>query len=105
MGAAVQNPKPGALRRFAKGELFLRGPIPWAWLQRAMVLPGRALHVALSLWLQAGILNGALVTVNLSRLSVDRSAASRGLAALEAAGLVSVRRRPGRKPLVTILSG
>ena len=103
MGAAVQNPEPGSLRRFSKGELFLRGPIPWVWLERAMRLPGRALHVALFLWLKAGIIKSALVTVNLSRLSVDRSAASRGLAALEAAGLIRVERKPGRKPLVTIL--
>lgn len=99
----MQNPKPGSLRRFAKGELFLRGPIPWVWLQRAMALPGRALHVALHLWLMSGILKGAVVAINLSRLSVDRSAASRGLAALEAAGLVRATRRPGRKPVVTIL--
>ncbi len=49
------------------------------------------------------MVSNGVVTVNLSRLSVDRSSASRGLAALEAAGLVAVKRRPGRKPLVTLL--
>lgn len=82
---------------------FLKGPVSWPWLQRAMALPGRAVHVGLHLWLMAGVLNSKVVTINLSRLSVDRSAASRGLVALEAAGLVAVQRRPGRKPLVTIL--
>lgn len=82
---------------------FLRGPIPWPWLVSAMKLPGCAVHVGLHLWVMAGITNTMTVPLNLSRLSVDRSAASRGLAALEGARLVSVARRPGRKPLVTIL--
>jgi hypothetical protein len=91
------------LPRHTAGELFLKGPIPWSWLLKTMVLPGRALHVALVLWFRAGLAGNGVVSVNLSRLPVDRSAASRGLAALEAAGLIAVRRRPGRKPLVTIL--
>jgi DNA-binding transcriptional ArsR family regulator len=104
----VRRRDPEAMRlspvpRHGAGELFLKGPIPWAWLHRAICLPGRALHVALQLWFHAGIAGNGIVAINLSRLSVDRSAASRGLAALEAAGLVRVQRKPGRKPLVTIL--
>lgn len=99
----MPDAQPGSLRRFRKGELFLRGPIPWAWLESAMALPGRALHVGIHVWLMAGITRSSMVSVNLSRMPVDRSAASRGLAALEAVGLVNVRRRPGRKPVVTLL--
>jgi DNA-binding transcriptional ArsR family regulator len=90
--------------RHRDGELFVKGPIPWSWLAAAMALPGRALHVGIALWLRAGIAGNGVVSVNLSRLPVDRSASSRGLRALEAAGLVSVSRRPGRKPLVTLLA-
>ena len=31
--------------RFISGELFLRGPVPLAWLATAGHLGGRALHV------------------------------------------------------------
>jgi hypothetical protein len=68
-----------------------------------MALPGKALAVAIHLWFRAGITGDATVSVNLSRMSIDRSAASRGLVQLERAGLVAVTRGRGRKPAVTIL--
>ena len=89
--------------RHRQGERFLKGPIPWAWLARAMALPGKAVHVGIAVWMAAGIARNGLIAVNLSRLPIGRSAASRGLAALERAGLVSVQRTAGRKPLVTVL--
>lgn len=94
-----------ALPRHRAGEFFLRGPVPWAWLSHAAVLSGRALAVGVVLWQQAGMRQTRVVRVNLSRMpvAIDRSAASRGLFALERAGLVSVLRRPGRTLLVTIL--
>ena len=90
--------------RHRQGELFLKGPIPWSWLALAMSLSGKAVHVGLALWLRAGIGCNGMVSVNLSRLPFDRSSASRGLAALEGAGLVRVTRRPGRKPVVMLLT-
>jgi hypothetical protein len=86
-------------------QRFLRGPIPWDWLSHAMLLPGKALAVALHAWLLVGIKGTTTVPVNLSRCAVDRSAASRGLRELERAGLVRVDRRAGRKPVVTLLLG
>ena len=47
-------PPPNRPPRHRSGEKFLKGPIPWAWLQRAFLLPGKALHVALLLWREAG---------------------------------------------------
>lgn len=68
-----------------------------------MALPGRALHVAIWLHLWAGILKSNVVPVSLSRVpGVPRMTAARGLAALERARLVSVDRRLGRQPVVTI---
>jgi hypothetical protein len=93
--------------RHRHGQLFLKGPIPMAWLERAAQLPGKALHVALALWFNAGLKNQACVRISLSglqRLGALRDSARRGLAALEQAGLVSVKRHVGRKPIVTILS-
>ena len=92
--------------RHQKGELFLKGPIPMLWLERAAQLPGHALHVAVAIWFQAGLKNKSQVSISLSRLQhlgAERDSARRGLAALEDAGLISVVRHVGRKPIITIL--
>lgn len=94
-----------SLPRHRVGERFLRGPIPWGWLLRAMRASGSALRVAMMVWYRAGFSNWPSVVVNLSRVpGASRGTASRGLRALERAGLVRVVRRSGRKPLVTIIS-
>jgi len=89
--------------RHRKGERFLRGPIPWYWLQLAMRLPGKAFHVGIGLWFLAGLEKSGRVTCSASRLGLPRKTASRGLVALETAGLVKVERAAGRSPRVTIL--
>jgi DNA-binding transcriptional ArsR family regulator len=98
-GRAKQPP------RHWRGEKFLRGPIPWLWLERAGELPGKALAVGLRVWFAAGCRDSSSVTVNLSRTGLPRRTAQRGLIALERAGLVAVERRRGRPPVVTILNG
>jgi hypothetical protein len=99
------KPKP-KLPHHHPGEKFLKGPIPLRWLTRATNLPGKAVHVALALWFQAGVEGSATIKLNLSRLQafgVERSAASRALVMLAMRGLVSVSQRPGCAPIVTIL--
>jgi DNA-binding transcriptional ArsR family regulator len=100
-------PKTGRPPRRIRGEKFIRGPIPLSWLGVAAGLPGRSLAVALELWFWAGLRDQTTVEISLSNLrtasGISRSSASRGLAELERAGLVSVERHPGRKPSVTIL--
>ncbi len=82
---------------------FLRGPIPWdAWWVKALPLPGKALAVASVIWWRAGMNDYQPVRINMSRLGIQRSAAMRGLRALEDAGLVQVRRHRGRKPVITL---
>ena len=95
--------------RHRGGERFLRGPIPWGWLCAAAAASksGAAVKVALALWHLSG-LNRQAKTVTLTgkvlrELGVERHAGYRGLEALEAAGLVTVERHPGRRPVVTIL--
>ena len=103
---AVRRPKD--LPRHRKGERFLKGPIPLAWLMAAGSQPGKALHVAVALWFLAGVNRNraiALSTSLLSSFGVGRYAGYRALRALEHAGLVSVVRHPGRLPIVTILDG
>jgi len=89
-----------------KGEMFLKGPIPWPWLLRAAKSSGKALHVAIALWFYAGLNSSLKIGLNQSRLldlGVTRDSARRGLRELEKQKLVSVIRHSGRKPVVTIL--
>src|SRR5579864_7117175 len=92
--------------RHKAGDKFLMGPVPWNWITAAARLRGKALHVAVALWFLAGLKGSGRVALSLSSLAemgIDRFAASRGLAALEKNGLVSVIRHSGRKPIVTLL--
>ncbi len=94
-----------SLPRHKPGEKFLKGPIPWAWLIAAGNLPGKALHIASVIWFLAGMKNKPTISLSgalLKDLGVKRNAAYRGLNALEGAGLVSVIRHAGRRPLVTV---
>ena len=92
--------------RHKPGSEFLKGPVPLAWLRRAASLPGKVLAVCLALWFKAGATNRREVRLTgklATRFHVGRKAAARCLKSLEAAGLVSVARHPGRSPVVTIL--
>ncbi len=89
--------------RHRPGEKFLKGPVPWRWIETAAGLPGKALAVGLAAWHEAGCRKCSTVPLNLSRLAVPRRTAHRGLCELARVGLVSVDRRKGRPPLVTLL--
>src|SRR5262249_33929289 len=101
---------PPPLPRPAKGELYLGGPIPMSWVERAAGLPGRAWHLACALWFQATVTPPRSATVELAKKTrrrfglQSRKTYYRALRSLEGAGLVRVEYRPGRPPLVTILS-
>ena len=88
--------------------MFLKGPIPCHWLERAAKLSGKALHVAVALWFLAGLTRRREVKLTrstLKRFGVLPDAARRALGALEKDGLVSVQRSPGRSPLVSLQDG
>ncbi len=88
--------------------LFLKGPIPVAWLARAAELGLPALVVGLELWLLSGLRRSNTVDLNLSRFRFTdvraRQSNQRGLKRLEDAGLVRVRRHPGRRSQVEIVA-
>ena len=90
--------------RHKPGEKFLKGPIPWPWIELAGALPGKALAIGLAVWREAGCRHERTVPLNLSNQGIPRRTAQRGLQALESAGLVSIQHRDGRPPLVTLLS-
>jgi hypothetical protein len=88
-----------------RGEYFLRGPVPLQWLERSGQCPGKALHVGIVLWFQAGLTGKREIPLGrkeLARFGVSRYSASRALIAMELAGLISVIRLLGRKRIVTI---
>jgi hypothetical protein len=105
-GANPALPRPAKPPRHRPGEWFLRGPVPWPWLEVAARLPGKALALSLCLWREAGR-QGGRRTVGLclphAGLGISEQAARRALRALQAAGLVSVLRKPGCGLEVTLL--
>jgi hypothetical protein len=87
-----------------RAQRFLKGPVPWPWLRRAMTLPGKALAIGLILWLRRGITGRRTVHFCLSRAEgISPKSARCAIRRLEAAGLIEVVRQPGRGLKVTIL--
>ena len=103
---ALERRPPKKPPRHRQGEQFLKGPIPWPWLLRAMTLKGRALHVALLLWKESGIRKIRTVRLNISataKIGIHPDTARRGLRALASAKLVTVTHHPGQTLEVTLL--
>jgi hypothetical protein len=102
---AVRNRPSRKPPRHGHGEPFLKGPIPWGWLEQAMQLPGKALQVALVLWRNAGCKRNRTVKLCLSGKlpgGLNEQSARRGLRSLSEAGLVSISRQAGRGLEVTL---
>ena len=92
--------------RVGSSDMFLSGKIPWNWVSACGRLPGKALHVGMSLWLWKGIKKSTTVKLSVKRLEelgVLRHSAYRALKLMEERGLVSVERHRGRSPVVTLL--
>ena len=63
--------------------------------------------MAIRLWHERGLTGSSKVSISMTgmaKMGVSRFAASRGLSALEGAGLVSVVRHAGRKPQVVLVT-
>jgi DNA-binding transcriptional ArsR family regulator len=86
---------------------FLKGPIPLKWLSIACDLGGKTLATALAIRYMQGLKKTAPIKVTTETLTrffcVDRSAKARALKALESAGLITIERKQGKKPIITIL--
>jgi hypothetical protein len=98
--------KQKSLPRSKKTVRFLKGPIPWPWLLKAMQLPGKALAVGLMLWKEAGCARRRTIHFCVTRAvaeGIPITTARRAIHALEQAGLVAIHRRPGRGLEVTLL--
>lgn len=103
----TSNPRRKRVAR-KRRDWFVLGPIPGDWIGRAAALRGQCLHVALAVWHCAKLERsdcGKLTAAVLRKFGVNADNGRKRLADLEAAGLVTVERHPGRCPLVTICAG
>jgi len=65
------------------------------------------LEIGLCLWRLHGVRKKSSITLGnreLEPFGINRAAKSRGLAALEKAGLIAVNRKPGRWSAITLLT-
>jgi hypothetical protein len=88
------------------GEWFLRGPIPWSWIETATRLPGKALAVGLLVWREAQARHRTTVRITFAKaakLGMHPDTARRALRSLEQAGLVCIAHWPGCGSDVTLL--
>ena len=90
----------------SKAVEFLKRPLPLIWVETAAKLPGKSLHAGIALWYAPDL--GCSHSVPLGNVAGDRfgltrNAKYRALRWLETAGLISVERKMGRAPIVTLL--
>ena len=88
-------------------QRYLKGPVPWPWLQRAMCASGNALSVGIVLWYLAGMEGSLTFGVTIPRIARETGLAERtcqrAVRALDDEDLIQVDRPPGRKMQVTII--
>jgi hypothetical protein len=91
-------------RLYEPGEWFIAA-IPGDWIAEAAKLPGHSLHVALAIMYVYGMKRGrevVLTRFHFDRFDTARGPASRGLAALQQAGLIKYTRE-GQRFKVTVM--
>lgn len=87
-------------------KLFIKGPIPFDWLQRANAIGGSTGIVAVALWFYAGLNGNKRFKVD-SRLDqlcgLTRQTRDHVLQRLDCRGLIRLNKRRGSYPTVEIL--
>ncbi|MBY0589158.1 hypothetical protein K2X85_18440 [bacterium] len=88
-----------------KRARFLRGPVPWGWICKAMTLGRSPLALGMVLWHLRGLKRSDSFRLSPSATACvgDRKTVYRSLRVLEQAGLVHVERHQGRGPMVTLI--
>lgn len=91
-------------RRVVQYSKFI-STMPLEWATTACKLHGKAIHVALAIWLLSSLSKSQSIRLaqkQLETFGVSRYSAYRALRQLERAGLITVERKNGRAPRVTI---
>jgi hypothetical protein len=85
---------------------FVKGPIPWSWLEKAAHVDSMALSTAWIIWFYYGVTGKRIFkfsNAHLETFNISRQAKSRVLKKLEAAGLIKITKAVGRSPIVEIV--
>ncbi len=99
----TRRPSKSPLPKHRQGEKFIRGPIPFDWLQAALAIGGKAGNLAWAISYRAGIEQQnpiKLTGQTLREFQIAPCTARRLLHDFEQAGLVEVDRKRGRGPIV-----
>jgi hypothetical protein len=85
---------------------FIKGPIQFLWMSRANILPGKAGPVGLALWFLNGMQKGQpfKLTGEIELIAgCKRKATYAALKQLEENNLITIQRRNGARPIVSII--
>lgn len=94
------------LPRPEEGEKFIAMNMPWSWFATAAHLPGKALAIGLILWWLVAVRKRAVVVFSYKRAQstgLSDESIRQCIRRLERAGLIEVKRAPGRSPRVRVL--
>ena len=103
--SVIQQEKKAAPSR-PKYRSFIQGPIDFEWVKKSAALPGKASLVGIAIWFVAGMAKSNTFTIQgqvLEDLGISNKAFNRALNKLAEIGLITVNRRPGRSPEITLL--
>ena len=85
---------------------FVKGPIPFKWIEAASRLGANESRLSWLLWFMHGVTKGASFTVSndrAKRFGIERRQKYRALASLEKAGLISIDCRSGTAHKITVI--
>ena len=102
----MTNTRREIIQRQQSLRKFIKGPIPFKWIQTASLLGANEARMAWLLWFLYGVNKGAAFTVSNNRAAefgIERRQKYRALSSLEKAGLISVKGRPGTAQKITII--
>jgi hypothetical protein len=103
----IEVETPWSKKMPSKGR-FLKGPVSLSILQRASLLPGKALAMYLAIQHRCDVqrsLTTTLPTDYLASWGIGKDAKKRALDVLEGDGLVSVERQTGRTARASLCAG
>ena len=86
---------------------FIKGPIPFKWIQTASCLGANEARLSWLLWFMHGINKGSTFTISNKRakeFGIERRQKLRALSSLKKAGLISIEWRLGKSQKITIKS-
>ena len=93
-------------KRFPRPDPKKPRPVRMDWLEASTTIEGKAVHLAIGLWLLAVSTKSprfSLTRRTMARVNVSRYAAYDCLRRLKEAGLITVWQLPGYSPMITLL--